>query len=318
MNTPPKRDRQGVSKLEFFFSSVGWLFREQFLHDYGIDAQVEIVKDNKPTGDLIAIQVKSGASYFSECTESEIIYRTDNKHVEYWMRHCLPIIVVLYNTEEDILYWENVSEETISDTGKGWKVSVPKNKHLTPESLSDLCKLTQPPSYIQKLNKLRLDKTCIDLVAAGEGVYIEFEDWVNKSLPRFTIRIGCNTRDDIDKQSWPTLYGIGLSIEEAIRAVLPWAEIEVDEEAYGDSMETVWQDECYMGRNSDDGSIYYSTPFEEWYEPPKGIVPVSEDGEVERYRLILSLNALGKAFLILYEFLVEEDYLQGRTFTLEL
>src|SRR3972149_1019365 len=100
MNTPPKPDRQGVSKLEFFFSSVGWLFREQYLHDYGIDAQVEIVKDNKPTGDLIAIQVKSGASYFYERTKTEIIYRADNKHIEYWMRHCLPVIVVLYNPEE--------------------------------------------------------------------------------------------------------------------------------------------------------------------------------------------------------------------------
>ena len=62
-----------------------------------------------------------------------------------------------------------------------------------------------------------------------------------------------------------------------------------------------------LGNDSEDDSIYYSTPFEEWYKPPEGIVPISEDGEVDRYRLILSLNDLGKAFLKMDEFLIEED-----------
>ena len=78
MNSHTKTDRLGVSKLEYYFSLHGWLFREQALHDYGIDAQVEIVIDGKPTGDLIAIQIKSGKSYFSESTDTMFIYRTDN------------------------------------------------------------------------------------------------------------------------------------------------------------------------------------------------------------------------------------------------
>jgi len=82
MNEQQKTDRLGVSKVEYFFSSHGWLFREQYLHDYGIDAQVEIVQDGKPTGDLIAIQIKSGTCYFSECTKDYIIFRTNDKHIE--------------------------------------------------------------------------------------------------------------------------------------------------------------------------------------------------------------------------------------------
>ena len=62
----PKTERLGVSKLDHFFSSQGWLFREQPVHDYGIDAQIEIVDGSGATGNLIAIQVKSGSSYFSE------------------------------------------------------------------------------------------------------------------------------------------------------------------------------------------------------------------------------------------------------------
>ena len=59
----PRTDRLGVARLEV---NMGWLFREQLTHDHGIDAQVEIVKDGQPTGDLIAIQIKSGTSFFSE------------------------------------------------------------------------------------------------------------------------------------------------------------------------------------------------------------------------------------------------------------
>lgn len=317
MNEQTKTDRLGVSKLEYYFSSHGWLFREQLLHDYGIDAQVEIVTDGNPTGDLIAIQIKSGLSYFSEETDTEFIYRTDNKHIEYWSRHSLPVIVVLYNPEQDTFYWESVSDNTIIRMGKGWKIKIPKSKVLTVESLAAFRELTQPPPYIQKLNKLRLDKSWMDLVANGEVVYIEYEDWINKSLPRFQIRIGCETRSDIGEQSWPTTYGIGLSMEEAISHAIPWADYEMDHDAYHDFMESVWFDECYMGRDEDDGNPYFSTPFDEWYTPPEGIVPVSANGEVEGYRLILSLNQVGKAFRDLDEYLSEEDFIEGRVFTLE-
>lgn len=319
MSEPEKTDRLGVSKLEHFFSLHGWLFREQYLHDNGIDAQVEIVINGEPTGDLIAIQVKSGKSYFSESTDTAFIYRTDDNHIEYWTQHCLPVIVVLCDPEDDLLYWESVSENSTVTTGKGWKISIPKNKLLTEESLGELCELTQPPPYIQNLNRLRLDKSWIDLVADGESVYVEFEDWVNKSLPRFDIRIGCEYRDDLEEQSWPTIYGVGMSMEEAISHVFPWADFEVDEEAYRDFMESNWYAECYMGRDREDGSEYFTEPFETWYKPPsEKIVPVSENGETVGYRLLLTLNELGKAFLILNEFLKEKDQVQDSIFTLDI
>jgi len=157
---------------------------------------------------------------------------------------------------------------------------------LTAESLDAFRDLIQPPPYIQKLNKLRLDKRWIDLVANEENVYIEYEDWINKSLPRFHIRIGCDSSGDIEEESWPTIYG--LSMEEAISYTIPWADFEMDYYAYEGGLSTL----------------------------PGGIVPISENGEVERYRLILSLNELGQAFVILNEYLSEDDPIEGRAFTL--
>lgn len=317
MDEKQKTDRLGVSKVEHFFSLHGWLFREQHVHDYGIDAQVEIAKNGMPTGDLIAIQIKSGVSYFSERTNGHVIFRTYDNHIEYWFRHSLPVILVLYHPEEDVCYWESISEDTIVSTGKGWRVAVPIEKKLTKESLAELCEITQPPPYIKKLNKLRLDKKWIQLLAEDEVVYIEYEDWINKSLPRFEIRIGCDSKDGVESEVWPTLYGVGLSIEEAIAHTLPWANYEMDFDVHYEFMESVWFDECYMGRDEDDGTPYFSRPFSEWYKRPEGIVPVSENGETEGYRLILSLNKIGKAFLHLDEYLSEDDYLEHRVFTLE-
>lgn len=315
MSELPRTDRLGVSKLDYYFSSHGWLFREQLTHDHGIDAQVEIVAKGRPTGSLIAIQIKSGLSYFSEQTDTGFVYRTDDRHVNYWSKHALPVIVVIHDPQEDVLYWQHVSDETAVRTGQGWKIDVPKSNVLTDRSLAALSRLTQPPSYIQKLNKLRLDKAWIDLVASGEVVYVEFEDWVNKSLPRFSIRIGCETRDDIQEISWPTIYGGGLTIEAMISYALPWADYEVDEDAYRAFMESKWFDACYMGRDED--GPYFSRSFEDWYSPAEGITPISEDGEVEGYRLILSLNPLGEAFLVIDEYLSQEDATTNRVFRLE-
>src|SRR6266446_8313098 len=120
--TTQRTDRLGVLKLGAFFARAGWLFREQLNDDYGIDAQIKIADGHNALGALIGIQIKSGASYFAQQTDRSIIFRSNDKHIKYWLRHLLPVIVVLYDDERDILYWEVISEETIKPTGKDWRV----------------------------------------------------------------------------------------------------------------------------------------------------------------------------------------------------
>ena len=58
-------ERAGVAAAQVAFTKMGWFFREQTVSDFGIDAQVEIEECDKPVGRLIALQIKSGQSYFS-------------------------------------------------------------------------------------------------------------------------------------------------------------------------------------------------------------------------------------------------------------
>lgn len=308
-----KTERLGVSKLDFYFSSRGWLFREQMVHDFGIDAHVEIVKESYPTGDLIAIQIKSGMSFFSEETEESYIFRTKDKHICYWSNHSLPVILVLYNTDDDLLYWQVINEQTVISTGGGWKIRIPKLHVLDENSFKVLSQLTQPEPYIQKLNKLKLDRYWIQKIIDGYEVFVEFDDWVNKSLSRYQINLLCE--DEV--QDWPMTYSPGMSIEEALEFFIPWADFEMDMDAHREGSVSQWDAECYMTYDKEEGRTIHGQSFESWYCEPEGIVPYHEDGEIASYRLRLSLNEIGKSFVEIDRFLSEKSKFHDRTFTVD-
>lgn len=306
-------ERLGLSALEYYFSERGWLFREQMTHDYGIDAHVEIFNGNYPTGKIIAIQIKSGESFFKEEKSDYFVFRTEYKHANYWSDHSLPVILVLYNPEIKELFWQVVNEETLVSTGKNWKIEVPKLNKLNEHSFSRLEALTQPDSYLGKLNKLRLDKEWMIKVHDDAEVFVEFDDWINKSLPRFEVRLLC----DGDRYSWPLTFGPGLSIEETLDYFIPWANFEMDYEAHEDAAEADWMAECYMGKDKETGEIYYLEKFHDWYKRPDEIVPIECNGETELYRLRLTLNEVGKSFLEIDSHLSEESDFETKTFNLD-
>jgi len=290
---PEQTERLGVSQLEYYFSQEGWLFREQLIHDYGIDAQVEIVDGACPTGSRIAIQIKSGASYFSEETQDAYVFRINDSHIKYWTRYVLPVILVLYHPEQQKLLWQVVNSTTVVKTGKNWKILVPQSKELGASSFNELRALTQPEPYLQKLSRFRFDKPWIEKIENNLDVYVEFEDWINKSLPRYSVRIIC---DEINR-SWPVVYGPGLSITELLNHYFPWADFEMDLDTHRGGCESQYE--------------------AEWFDEPEGIAPSSSDGECDYYRFRLELNDVGRSFLELDKYLnVESDFMK-RTFTID-
>jgi len=118
-------DRNGVSTVQLRFSKLRWLFREQAVSDYGIDAQVEVVEDERATGQLIALQIKSGKSWFDERVEGGVVFRGDIDHLNYWQIHSLPVIVVLYDPDTENCHWQVVNDDTVTRTKKAWKLTVP-------------------------------------------------------------------------------------------------------------------------------------------------------------------------------------------------
>jgi hypothetical protein len=311
----PQTERLGVSAIDHFFSQQGWLFREQTTHDYGIDAHVEIVEREQPTGKLIALQIKSGMSFFKEETADSYVFRTNDKHMAYWVGHSMPVVLILYNPDTKTAHWSQVNRESIESTGKKWKIEVPKADMFANalQTLKTLESLTQPEPYIRRLNRLRVDRHWMDLIEAGVHVRVAFDDWVNKSLPRYQITI----YTDNEKEIWPTLYTPSVGVEGMLNHFFPWAEFTVDEDEYEEGAEEQWEVQCYWYHDSITGEAFYKQEFEEWYKPPEGIVPVSDNGETECYVLILSLNEFGKSFMMIDGYLSNSDAPEKIGFSLE-
>ena len=117
----------GVNAVEAIFLSMKWLFRKQHESDFGIDAQVEVVdEEGKPTGQLVALQIKSGPSYFQKRGD-DYVFRGKMKHLDYWERHCLPVLLVLHNPDDDLTLWQRVERHLVKEeTNDRWSYKRPR------------------------------------------------------------------------------------------------------------------------------------------------------------------------------------------------
>ncbi|WP_410662106.1 DUF4365 domain-containing protein [Amycolatopsis sp. lyj-84] len=120
---------------------LGWIFREQFRVDLGIDAQVEIVQAGKGTGRLLALQIKCGLSWFDEEIEGGWLYRGQEKHLSYWLSHSLPVIVCLCNPQTDEVFWVQITESNITRGTNGWTVKVPSSQILDEGEIGTLTRI---------------------------------------------------------------------------------------------------------------------------------------------------------------------------------
>src|SRR5262245_1014276 len=123
-------NRIGINAVEaIFLKEFKWIFREQHVSDFGIDAQVEAVVDGKQTGRLFALQIKTGPSYFKRKGDGYVYYG-DNKHLEYWLDHSLPVFIVIHDPSRNLTLWQRVDRERCRPTETGWAIDIPETQVL--------------------------------------------------------------------------------------------------------------------------------------------------------------------------------------------
>lgn len=127
---------------------LGWIFRDQTRKDFGIDALIELAnRDRRVTGRLIAAQIKCGKSWFAEPTAdgSGWTYRGELKHLNYWLGHSLPVILVLCDPDTDECYFAHVAAARVRHTSKAWSIGVPRSQALDASAREYLQRLTRAP-----------------------------------------------------------------------------------------------------------------------------------------------------------------------------
>ncbi|WP_261555524.1 DUF4365 domain-containing protein [Frankia tisae] len=119
----------GVARL--VHRELGWKFREQHESDVGVDALVEVVERERALGRLLALQIKSGRSWFREPAPSPgWVFRGSRRHLTYWLGHDLPVLVVLYDDDLQVGYWQHVTAASVELTDAGFKLVVPAANRL--------------------------------------------------------------------------------------------------------------------------------------------------------------------------------------------
>lgn len=299
-------DSTGVSICQETFSRMGMIFREQKGQDYGIDAIVEPKTDVYASGQLIGLQIKSGDSYLKESSEKAFVFRGEMKHYHYWLNHCLPVLIILVDINTRTCYWQRVEKHLITLTEKSWKIEIPKINILS-SSKSDILKILEAQSeYEKRFNTLLFSLDWIRATQTNGEIILEVNEWVNKSSGRGDFKLLVPSDSGEDKVLFEQTYlGFGLrDYSMVIKDMFPWANISIDQDFYDYNMEAEWYEEYEESNQRLERELLQtgrSIP-----ERDNTIYPYENcAGEVDKYRLILTLNEIGKSFLVLEDFLTE-------------
>jgi hypothetical protein len=304
-------ERVGVDAVRLAFSRLGWFPRETERPDYGVDLFVETATDDgRPTGRHLAVQVKSGTSYIGASGDG--VVRPDQAHIEYWQGYSMPIIVAVYDPGTEAVYWQVVSDETIESTGQGWKVTVPSGQTLDEGALAELAALAadepQPDKAESALSRLRADLTWMQVLEQGGSVVLEADEWINKTSGRGDLRLIAQPAGGGDAIEGQFSVFLGLSpYADALPLLFPWADLHLDENAIDDADENLWMAETGIWDSEEKRIIGNSEDFAEWRAsrfPTGELRPYSDfAGEVAHWKLVLTLNDLGRGVLALERYL---------------
>lgn len=250
-------ERVGVySVAKIFSEEFGWIFREQSINDFGVDAYVEITRTgfntdcSTPTGKLFGVQIKSGQSFFKEAKDSHFVFRGVKRHLDYWLDHSIPIILIIYDKKTGNAYWQEVNRSTVVLTKKGFKVNIFKEnllKYKSREALANIAFFSR--KYPYKLWQLQTSLDKVKLLTTRQlFLYVEIDDIPNTGSCYITLLVtddGCTSfpemiysgvNDDSNRFEYGFELSKNSSLKEAITDTIPWADLLIDNVDFTDEI----------------------------------------------------------------------------------
>ncbi len=291
----------GVGLAKWFFSSLGAIFREQYNADKGIDAQVELVNPKTKDRHLIALQIKSGKSYFQYETIKGFKFYFGERLYKYWTSYSIPVLILLVDDPQHI-YWEHLNKSKIRKTKKEYVIEVPKANILSEKTMDTLIKISDRPQYIKNLDYLRLNIPLIK-AAKEKKVVLESTEWVNKSSGRGTTCLKIYNGEELEQTiDWKYWFPFQL-YRDVFRRLFPWASFTIDDEFYMEYDKKEYMESCHRYDWQKDEWVHSNLSFEEYRASLPDIRYVLRAGEVGFYKLNLTPNKLGESILELNEYL---------------
>lgn len=108
--------KSGLNFVRNVVEGAGSLFHKiEQESDLGVDALIEFVRNERPLNKLIAVQVKSGDSYYDQMRDE--CFLPTGHHADYWQRYPVPVLGVVYIPSIDKAHWVNVQHYLKSHPG---------------------------------------------------------------------------------------------------------------------------------------------------------------------------------------------------------
>lgn len=143
--------------------------------DLGVDAETEVMDETgHSTGDIIKIQIKSFESITS--TDAAAVY-VDDRHIEYWKRFCLPVILCCVDLSKEKIYWKQITAtEAYTSGGVSKKVSFCLTHDVLDTNSKAVLRQLVTPEKSKRIDELfyQLDKISAGLPETTTG-YIDLE-----------------------------------------------------------------------------------------------------------------------------------------------
>ncbi|WP_169811708.1 DUF4365 domain-containing protein [Nocardia sienata] len=150
MNSLPKvgdtdfAERAGINRVAETVNGARCIWRELLQKDIGIDGHIEYVTpDGYAPGRIIAVQVKSGASWFRGSNKEFLSYTARRSHAEYWARYPLPVVLVLHNPATSETIWVD-ARASLRTRGQDAPIAVPRRQRFDILGVLDALKSDGP------------------------------------------------------------------------------------------------------------------------------------------------------------------------------
>jgi hypothetical protein len=210
-----RKGRIGINIVKNIVENeIGWLFRANHNEDdFGIDGFIDIILGpGQITGKSIAVQIKTGQSYFTEKGITGWIFRDRIEHLNYFLNHDLPVIILLVNEEKNEVFWEVCNPSKTIRAGSNWKIEVPFKSRLNALSKNELLNHIGPIiDYVAQLehfwaeNETFKDAGIIMLCVDNIEICTRSYNTIIEVFNRFKVNLDliCSLRGKVDI----TIYG---------------------------------------------------------------------------------------------------------------
>lgn len=161
-----QKENIGIAEVHKVCAKMNAIWRPTTNNDLGIDGQIEFLECDSvvSTGKFVAVQVKSGVSYFENIADSKVKFYPEQKHRAYWGKIDMPVILILHNPDTDLTIYTIIKKD-ILDEGP---ILLDENEKFTTNAREKILvefevkKFLQPPEFnatnvLKKFKNVKLD-----------------------------------------------------------------------------------------------------------------------------------------------------------------